>query len=152
MTKLQSLMIERRNAPRHQFCVPVTISIPPGKNPSANLLQQKTLQTSGFTKDLSDVGIGFYVSSIRLHEFYLVGDNRQLIAKVELPEGDVTMKIIGMRYERESGNSTELKYLIGARIAEMDSADREIYRRFLRQKNKHGKFPIQDFLSETPEG
>lgn len=150
-TKLHSLMLERRSAPRHQFCVPITITIQAEENQNAKLLKQKTYWTSGFTRDLSDVGIAFYVGGIRLNEYYLVGEERPLVAKLELPEGEVTMKIVGVRYEQENRNLIELKYLIGARIMQMDAAEREIYRRFLQQKDAKPKEIVQDFSTEKLE-
>lgn len=109
------------------------------------------LWTSGVTKDLSEAGIAFYVSSIRLDEHYLVGDERPLIAKLELPEGEITMDIVGVRYEREAGNFIELKYLIGARVLKINQADQEIYHKFLRQKGTREQINIQDFSADKPE-
>ncbi|MGI8468488.1 MAG: PilZ domain-containing protein [Pyrinomonadaceae bacterium] len=151
VARLNCLLMNRRNAPRRKFCVPVTIIIPPEKNLNANLLKRETLLMQGETKDLSEDGIAFYVSSIRLREHYLVGEERPLIAELDLPEGQVKMKIVGVRYERENGNSAGLKYLIGARISEMPAPEREIYNRFLRRKNGWKKDIIQDFSAETPK-
>lgn len=149
--KLHSLMIERRSAARHQICVPITITVLPEKNPNANLLNQKTAWTSGFTKDLSEAGIAFYVGLIRLNEHYLVGEERPLIAKLDLPEGEVTMEIVGVRYERENRHIIEMKYLIGARIVRMSPEDREIFSGFLRNKGESRKEIIQDFSFDNPE-
>jgi DNA-binding GntR family transcriptional regulator len=150
--RLHSLMIERRSAARHQFSVPVTITILSEENRNAKLLKQKNYATSGFTRDLSDVGIAFYVGVIRLNEFYLVGEERPLIAKLTLPEGEVEMKIVGVRYEQENRSLIELKYLIGARIVEMNQAHREIYQRFLQQKKDcKQKEIVQNFSAEKLE-
>ncbi|MGI9034920.1 MAG: PilZ domain-containing protein [Pyrinomonadaceae bacterium] len=151
VARLHCLIIDRRSAPRRRFSVPVTIIIPPEKNPSANLLKPETFSITGETKDFSEDGIAFYVSAIRLREHYLVGENRPLIAELDLPEGRIKMKIVGVRYERENGNSPELKYLIGARISEIPPTEKEIYRRFLRHKNGWKKETIQDFSAEMPE-
>lgn len=150
--KLHCLITDRRSSPRYKHCVPITVTLPPEKNPTANLIEpREALRTSGITKDLSEAGIAFYVSSIRLNEHYLVGEERPLIAKLTLPEGEVTMKIVGVRYERESGNFIELKYLIGARISEMAPAERALYRQFLQRTSDRANNTIQDFSSETPE-
>lgn len=150
-TRLHSLLLERRSAPRHQLSVPVTITISSEKNSNAKLLTQKTFSTDGFTKDLSADGIAFHVGLIRLNEFYLVGEERPLVARLELPAGAVTMKIVGVRYERENKNIIELKYLIGARIVQMDAEDRKIYQQFLEQKDFKQKEIIQDFSAEKIE-
>ncbi len=87
----------------------------------------------GETKDLSNTGVAFIVPSIRLREYYLVGENRVLEAELNLPDGKVKMQIIGERYEQLSDeHSSTTSYLIGARIAEMSCGDRDVYEQFLR--------------------
>ncbi|MGI8555103.1 MAG: hypothetical protein ACR2LT_01950 [Pyrinomonadaceae bacterium] len=151
VAKLHCLIIDRRSAPRRKFCAPLTITIPPERNPNANLLNPETLSITGETKDLSEDGIAFYVAAIRLREHYLVSKERPLLAELDLPEGVVKMKIVGVRYKQEQIHSSKPKYLIGARVIEINSAEREIYRRFLRGKNRPEKDAIQDFSTETPE-
>lgn len=151
VVRLHYLIINRRRAPRFEIRIPITIIIPTEKNLNANLLNREILSMTGETKDLSEAGLGFFVSSIRLREHYLVSEERPLIAELNLPEGQIKMKIVGVRYERENGNSAGLKYLVGARISNMMPAEKEIYQRFLRNENSWKKDGIQDFSTEIPE-
>lgn len=149
--KLNALIINRRSAPRAEICLPVTIIIPPERNPNAVLLNQAELSISGETKDLSEAGIAFFVSSIRLREHYLVGESRPLIARIDLPDKQLTIRIVGVRYERETGSRAELKYLIGAKILNIAPAEKKIYDNLLRGEHTLEKSAIQDFSRETPE-
>ena len=151
VARLHCLIINRRAAPRLEAHFPITVVIPAAKSANANLLNREILSMTGETKDLSEAGIAFFVSSIRLREHYLVGEERPLIVELDLPEGRIKMKIVGVRYERETRNTPELKYLVGARISNMLPAEREIYRRFLRGKGDWKKDSIQDFSSEAAE-
>jgi hypothetical protein len=90
---------------------------------------------SGETYDLSESGIAFVVSSIRVMENYLVGQDRILIAELDLPGGKIKMKVIGRRYEQVGVHLSTEKYLVGAEIIEIGSSDREAYDHFL----KYGK-------------
>jgi c-di-GMP-binding flagellar brake protein YcgR len=87
---------------------------------------------TGETFDLSDTGIAFVVSSIRIMENYLVGQERILIAELDLPGGKVTMKLLGRRYEQVGVHLSTEKYLIGAEIVEISDSDREMYEHFIR--------------------
>ncbi|MGI8810915.1 MAG: hypothetical protein ACR2IH_00105 [Pyrinomonadaceae bacterium] len=88
----------------------------------------------GETYDLSGSGIAFIVSSIRVKEHYLVGQDRTLVAELDLPGGAVVMRVVGKRYERVGVHLSMEKYLIGAEIVDMTDDDREAYDCFL----KHG--------------
>lgn len=149
--KLNSLIINRRSAPRKEICLPITIIIPPERNPNAVLLNQEELSICGETKDLSEAGIAFFVSSIRLREHYLVSEERPLIARIDLPDDQITIKIVGVRYERETGSRAELKYLIGAKILNIGPSEKSIYSNFLRGGSRFEKSVIQDFSAEAPE-
>ncbi len=97
------------------------------------------LTISGETKDLSKTGIAFIVSSIRLREYYLVGEDRTLNAELDLPGGKITMQIIGQRYEQVGLHLSETRFLIGATITKISDDAREIYEHFISQGKKRGK-------------
>ena len=87
---------------------------------------------TGETHDLSHSGIAFVVSSIRVMENYLVGQDRVLIAELDLPGGKIVMKVIGRRYEQIGVHLSTEKYLVGAEIIEISEQDREAYDHFLK--------------------
>src|SRR4051794_7306183 len=135
VSKVASVITERRSSPRKKFNVPVKVSFEPDNNP---LFQSpyRDLFLSGETYDLSQSGIGFLVSSIRIKETYLVGENRILSVEVDLPGKKIKMKVVGRRYERVGIHSSVEKYLIGAEIVSMDTEDRRSYEYFMRHGNK----------------
>lgn len=132
ISKFNRSLAERMVAPRRKHQVPVKVWFEPEK--AIGRLKQSTenLFMSGETHDLSQSGIGFLVSSIRIKENYLVGENRILNAEIDLPGAKVRMQIIGQRYEQVGIHVSTSRYLIGASICQMEEADREVYEHFLR--------------------
>ncbi len=98
---------------------------------------------SGETIDLSRTGIGFIVSSIRIREHYLVGQDRVLNVEVELPVGKIKMKVVGRRYERVGIHLSTERFMIGSEIVEMDQAFREAYEHFLRHGHRSKKGALE---------
>jgi len=87
---------------------------------------------------LSNSGVAFIVSSIRIKENYLVGEGRVLNAELDLPSGKVSMKIVGQRYEQVGEHISTARYLVGASIREMTDENREAYDAFLRYGGRKG--------------
>lgn len=126
-------MSERIAPRRHDYQTPIIISFEMHKNLGERNADRLNLSVRGETRDLSETGIAFVVPSIRLREYYLVGENRALDAEVSLPEGKIKMRIVGQRYEQLGDeHSSATGYLIGATILQMSDGDREIYGEFLR--------------------
>lgn len=130
--------ISERAAPRrHDYQMPISISFEPGKNLKKTSNTAGNFSVRGDTNDLSSGGIAFVVPSIRLREYYLVGENRVLSVELNLPDGKVKMQIVGQRYEQIGDeHSSTTSYLIGAKIIEMTNGDRVIYEDFLSVGNK----------------
>jgi hypothetical protein len=87
---------------------------------------------SGETVDMSKTGIGIMVSSIRMKEHYLVGQNRVLNIEMDLPREKVRMQVVGRRYERENIHDSVERYIVGMEIVQISDVDREVYEHFLR--------------------
>lgn len=122
-------------AARHEFNLPIKISITPDVNTGKLNTPLPEYSIRGETKDLSKTGIGFIVPAIRIKEYYLVGQNRPLNIEIDLPNGKVRMQMVGVRYEQINIHSSVSEFLVGAHIVKMEDADREAYEDFL----KHGK-------------
>ncbi len=103
------------------------------------ILPSENFSILGETADLSSTGIAFIVSSIRIKENYLVGEERILNAELDLPEGKIQMEIIGQRYEQVGQHISTARFLIGAKIVKMSDENRESYNHFLRYGNKRKK-------------
>lgn len=147
--KITRFFAERSHSARKGFNVPIKISFEPlkttGKLPSST----DNLYITGETNDLSGTGIGFVVSSIRVRENYLVGQDRRLNVEIDLPGGKIQMKVIGRRYEKVGQHLSTEKFLIGAEIVEIGKTQREAYEHFLRYGNKHKKAAAPSFEMGT---
>lgn len=130
-------MAERVVSVRYKREVPIKLSFEP--NGTGRFDAPPTyVYITGETTDLSSTGIAFIVSSIRVKENYLVGENRVLNAELDLPNGKVLMKLIGRRYEQVGEHISTAQYLVGASIKEMTDENREVYNYFLRFSGKKG--------------
>lgn len=138
IAKFNRSMAERRASIRYPRAVSIKLSFAPSKNEERLDVPPPVCCVMGETKDLSSTGIAFVVSSIRLKENYLVGEGRRLDAELDLPNGKVSMKIVGQRYEPLDEHDSAARYLVGASIAEMTAENREAYDDFLRFGGKKG--------------
>ena len=93
---------------------------------------------SGETADVSETGIGFIVSAIRIKEKYLVGQERKLNLELDLAGQKIRMQVQGVRYERVGIHLSTERYLIGAQIVEINEVDKEAYDHLLRYGPKAG--------------
>lgn len=121
---------------RYPFEVPIKLTFERDNKIGGLKTPPVSLCISGETKDLSQSGISFTVSAIRLQENYLVGEDRVLNAELDLPNGKVSMKIVGRRYEQLGETNSAGKFLIGAKIEQMPPEHQEFYENFLRNGNK----------------
>ena len=130
--------ISERAAPkRYNRQIPIIISVEGSKKNGKKNAATTNLSIRGETKDLSNSGIAFIVPSIRLREYYLVGENRALDAELGFPGGKIKMRLVGQRYEQLSDeHSSTTSYLIGASIVEITDDERKIYEDFLRTGGK----------------
>ena len=128
--------IERRASVRKKFQVPVKVCFAPEDNPHNLTRSCDESFLSGETVDLSESGIAFVVSSIRIKEKYLVGQERLLNVEMELAGKKVQMRVLGKRYERDGIHASTERYLVGAAITDMSPEDRQRYEYFLRNGKK----------------
>ncbi len=129
--KFRKSMSERAAPRRYDYQMPISLSFEPCKN-NGKSNAPACLSVRGNTKDLSVSGIAFVVPSIRLREYYLVGENRLLDVELSLPSGKIKMQVIGRRYEQLGDeHSSTTCYLIGASIREITDEDRKTYEDFL---------------------
>lgn len=141
--------MSRMNTLRRNLQVPINVSFVPENNTGRLTMKREVFCIKGATKDLSATGIAFLVDSIRLREYYLVGENRVLNAELDLPNGKVMMQIVGQRYEQVGEHLSVNKYLIGATILDMTPREREIYDEYLRLGNKVQKGKTKIFEMEA---
>lgn len=129
-------LTERRAAPRRKYHVPVKVCFAPERNPNNLTAKCDEQFLSGETTDVSESGIGFIVSAIRVKEKYLVGQDRPLNVELDIAGRKIRMQVMGVRYERVGIHSSTEKYLIGARITDMSADDKRKYEFFLQNGKK----------------
>ena len=85
----------------------------------------------GYTHDISTVGLGIIVPSLRIGEHYLTDQRCRLrIVLLDLPSGQVEIHATPVRYE-ELGEANG-QHLIGARITKISDTDRARLVEYLR--------------------
>ena len=149
ISRLNLSFVENRSARRFNLQVPVRITIEPDEASEKLTTRRESLSASGETKDLSKSGIAFIVPSIRLREYYLVGENRKLQAELDLPNGKIRMQIVGVRYEQIGIHDSTVNYLIGAKILFISPLEQEIYEEYLKYGNKVKTNKARDFSLEA---
>lgn len=77
----------------------------------------------GHTLDISAAGLGLVVPSIIVGEHHLIGENRNINVRLELPDGPIEMKVAPIRYESLDEHKTETGYLVGVKIIDMSEPD-----------------------------
>ena len=131
IAKLNKSLSSRVVSARHKREVAIKLSFEPtGK--TGRLDTTKNLFITGETADLSGSGIAFTVASIRIKENYLVGEGRVLNAELDLPNGKVSMKIVGQRYELVGEHLSTERYLVGAKITHISDENRAAYEEFIK--------------------
>jgi hypothetical protein len=147
-TRLSESASKLFSAPRKKARLPITVSLeianPTGK---LNAPQQK-LNVAGLTEDLSRDDVNFVLPFIRLGEHYLAGAEQKLILEIELPERTLRMKATARCYEMMQQRDSVNQYLIGAKITEMNDAEREYLENFIKfgeqQPSAGEKTPLFD--------
>lgn len=134
VSRFSSTIAERRASVRRRYNVPVKVCFAPEKSLVKGECKDAFL--SGETSDVSETGIGFVVSSIRMKEKYLVGQDRVLNVELDLSGRKVRMQVRGVRYERIGVHLSTERYLVGASIVAVNEEDTATYEHFLRHGHK----------------
>ncbi len=144
VSHINNSVASRFTATRKNVEVAVDISIEPNRNDLSDLRARHTgelkrhgaaMVLKGETHDISRNGIAFYVPFLRLGENYVAG-NTTLHLDICLPNGRVHLEAVAERYNPIEKNGVVTKYLVGARIVKVDSADSEIFDEFLAETKR----------------
>lgn len=149
ISKFNRTFNEKVVSSRKDFHVPIKLWFEPDRHTGKLRLPGENLSISGETKDLSITGIAFIVSSIRLNEFYLVGEGRTLNAELDLAGKKVRMQIVGQRHQQVGEHISTARFLVGAKITKMNENDREIYEDFLKYGKKRMKQSLALGIDES---
>jgi c-di-GMP-binding flagellar brake protein YcgR len=130
VSHLRRYLGNRRRARRARVRLTFTLTLADLRTSSNGSRRLPSLR--GHTLDISTTGMALVVPAIRIGEHYLVGEDRRLHLKLELPSGPVELKLAPVRYESLEEDPEEAGYLIGALISDMDQADRVRFDEYVR--------------------
>jgi hypothetical protein len=120
VSRLRQYVGGRRDSKRQNVRLPFSLSLA-SLTKSTNGTR-RIISMKGHTLDLSATGLALIVPAITLGEHHLVGENRSLNAKLDLPVGPIELQVTPVRYE--SLEEQETGYLVGVKIVGMPDADR----------------------------
>ena len=132
INKFSRSLSERLVAPRRAYAAPMRVWFEPGIDDQRQRELARNAAIAGETVDLSRTGIAFLTPAIRIQEKYFVGHERTLNVEIDLPSGQIEMKVLGCRYEKTEIHLSVDRYLIGAKIVSMSDNAREAYEHFVR--------------------
>ena len=121
VSRLRQFVGDRRHAKRIKVRLAFTISLA-GPAVSSNG-SKRVSSLKGHTLDLSATGIALVVPSIIIGEHHLVGENRNLNVRLELPDGPMDLQVAPIRYESLDEHETETGYLVGTKITRITEND-----------------------------
>ena len=121
-SRLRQYAGDRRRAKRVQARLNFTLSLV-GPALSSNGAK-RVISINGHTLDVSSTGLALIVPTIIVNEHHLVGENRNMYVKLELPDGPLEINVLPIRYEKLEDHPTETGYLIGAKLGNVEEGDR----------------------------
>jgi hypothetical protein len=136
ITRLRSVVGNRRRAKRYQARLPLRISLLGVKQVAESAVPRSLPQVEGYTRDLSETGLALVVQTIRIGDHYLTGSGRRLLVTLLHPAGPLAIEVVPVRYEQLDEDNTERGYLIGVRIEEINDADRARFIAYLQEQNE----------------
>jgi len=129
VSRMRQMVGVRRNSKRRKARLTFSLSLAsPAKNLNGT---RRQVSMAGHTSDLSEDGLALIVPAITLDEHHLVGENRSLNVRLELPVGPIEMQVSPVRYESLEEHKTETGYLIGTKIVRMSDEDRAKFAEFV---------------------
>jgi hypothetical protein len=130
---LHAAIFSRIRIRRSGMHLPLNLSISEIK---VRVGQPSSTTTHGYLNDISKTGLSVIIPALRFGGRYPVGDNYRLRIQIQLPSKLISIEATPIRYnkleETEDGN----RYLIGARITEMNASDRKDLIRYIKRVKK----------------
>ena len=120
-SRLRQYAGDRRHSRRVKARLNFTLSLV-GPALSSNGTK-RVISIDGHTLDLSTTGLALIVPTIIVSEHHLVGENRNMHLKLELPDSPLEIHVVPIRYERLDDHPTETGYLIGVKLGNVERED-----------------------------
>ncbi len=123
--RLRRFVGNRRSATRYEVRLVARVSLKERKGSANGATARRTALLEGYTRDVSETGLGLSMPAIRIGEHYLTGEGSILLIELDLPDQQtVSMQAVAVRYERVEEDETRFGYLIGVQITEMSEEHR----------------------------
>jgi len=129
VSRFRQYVGERRRAKRHTVRLAFSISVADRAKSFNGARRTRVME--GHTLDLSTSGLALIVPAITLGEHHIVGENRSLNVKLQLPVEAIDLTVTPVRYESLEEHETETGYLIGVKILEMSDVDRAKFEKYV---------------------
>ena len=129
--RIRAALADRRRAPRRPVRLPCTVTVTVGDSRAPSAPQRAAPSLEGVTRDASASGLALALPSVRVGGRYLT--DGELAVRLELPDGELELRVQPVSYERLPPDDPETGYLIGARITVIDDAARARFESLLRQ-------------------
>jgi hypothetical protein len=132
ITRLREIVADRRQAARfkaqRQARLLFNVSV---VNDATGESRTQTIPLVGFTRDISENGLGLVVPSLRVGDRYLIDEGCTLrVVLLDLPTGEAEVYATPVRYEELP--EPEIGHLIGVEITEISDSDRGRLLQFLK--------------------
>lgn len=93
---------------------------------------EQTARLVGYTRDLSEVGLGIVLSELRLAGRNIAHPDRKLRIRLGIPPEPVEMQGVVVRHiVLDQSDGVDSGYLVGVQIKEMSNDDRARYLKYL---------------------
>lgn len=129
VSRLRQYVGDRRHSTRRRVRLNLSLSLASATKGINGTRRISSLE--GYTLDLSANGLALIVPQITLGEHHLVGENRSLNLKLQLPGGAVEMETAPVRYQRLEEDQSETGYLIAVKIVRMPDDDRARFSKYV---------------------
>jgi hypothetical protein len=131
-TRLREIVADRRNSPRRmaqrQARLLFNVSVISEETGESRI---QTIPLVGFTRDISENGLGLVVPSLRVGDRYLIDEGCTLrVVLLDLPTGEAEVYATPVRYVEL--REPEIGHLIGVEITEISDSDRARLLQFLK--------------------
>ncbi|HEU5240332.1 MAG TPA: PilZ domain-containing protein [Pyrinomonadaceae bacterium] len=150
VSRLRIFLKDRRQSPRLRIHLPLTVSI--HRDGELNGSRKRPQTLSGYTRDISQKGLGLLVTQVHLDGYHLAAGGRELIICLDVDRvKPICMRVAPHRYERLDESIAGCTYLIGARIVNISDEDRLRYSSFLAENLRRPPKAENGFLPASKD-
>jgi hypothetical protein len=129
VSRLRQYVGDRRHSTRQRVRLNLSLSLASATKGLNGT--RRVISLEGYTLDLSANGLALIVPQITLGEHHLVGENRSLNVKLQLPGGPVEIEASPVRYQRLEEDQPDTGYLIAVKIVRMPDDDRARFSQYV---------------------